>query len=330
MAKNKGVYNKFFTEEKWLKVNKYNKDAMEDFLLELKAQKKSDKTIYQYKSDLRIFFIWILETYDNCPIYKLKKKQLRNFVLEMSDKDMSSNRVNRMKSVVSSLFSFLEEDDDYEEIEMNYMSKIKSVQKEMVRDIVFLEDEEIKLIRDELIKREQYQIALLLSLLYDSGCRKNEAFGVMKDWIDVNGHSTKEKVKGKRSKTFYLYYHDYTIEAYKLYMEQRGEDDIKELWINHKGEPASIDALYLWIKYCKNILFELTGKDVELNVHSIRHATATNLSNGTFYMCKRLGKKFELNEIKLLLNHSDISTTDSYIKRNDEEILANAFGWDKN
>lgn len=328
MAK-KHIYNKFFTEEKWLKVNKYNKDAMEDFLLELKAQKKSDKTIYQYKSDLRIFFIWILETYDNCKIYKLKKKQLRNFVLEMSDKGMSSNRVNRMKSVVSSFFTYLEDDDD-SEVEMNYMSKIKSVQKEMVREIVFLEDEEIKLIRDELIKREQYQIALLLSLLYDSGCRKNEAFGVMKDYIDINGHATKEKVKGKRAKTFYLYYHDYTIEAYKLYMEQRGQDDIKELWINHKGEPASIDALYLWIKHCKDILFELTGKDVELNVHSIRHATATNLSNGTFYMCKRLGKKFELNEIKLLLNHSDISTTDSYIKRNDEEILANAFGWDKN
>lgn len=327
MAKN--IYNRFFTEEKWQKVNRYNKDAMEDFLLELKSAKKSPKTIYQYKSDLRIFFIWISDVYDNCPIYKLKKKQLRNFVLDMTDKGMSSNRVNRMKSVISSFFTYLEDDDEYEEVEMNYMSKIKSVQKETVREIVFLEDEEIKLIRDELIKREQYQIALLLSLLYDSGCRKNEAFGVMKDWIDINGHSTKEKVKGKRAKTFYLYYHDYTIEAYKLYMEQRGEDDVKELWINHKGEPASIDALYLWIKHCKNILFELTGKDVELNVHSIRHATATNLSNGTFYMCERLGKKFELNEIKLLLNHSDISMTDSYIKRNDEEILANAFGWDK-
>lgn len=139
------VYNQFFTEDKWLKVNKYNKDAMEDFLLELKAQKKSDKTIYQYKSDLRIFFIWILDTYDNCPIYKLKKKQLRNFVLEMSDKGMSSNRVNRMKSVVSSFFTYLEDDDDYEEIEMNYMSKVKSVQKKLVRDIVFLTNEKRKL-----------------------------------------------------------------------------------------------------------------------------------------------------------------------------------------
>lgn len=326
----KNIYNKFFTEEKWSKVCKYNKDAMEDFLLELKAQKKSEKTIYQYKADLRIFFIWILENYDNVPIYKLKKKQLRNFVLEMSNKGMSSNRVNRMKSVVSSLLTYLEDDDECEEVEINYMSKVKSVQKETVREIVFLEDEEIKLIRDELIKREQYQIALLISLLYDSGCRKNEAYGVMKDWIDVNGHSTKEKVRGKRGKTFYLYYHDYTIEAYKLYMKQRGEDDIKELWLNANKQPASIEALYYWIKYCKNLLFELTGKDVDLNVHSIRHATATNLSNGTFYMCKKLNRKFELNEIKLLLNHSDISTTDSYIKKNDEEILANAFGWNKN
>lgn len=322
------VYNKFFDEVKWQKVNKYNKESMEDFLLELKSQRKSEKTIYQYKNDLRIFFIWILDTYDNAPIHKLKKKQLRNFILYLTELGMSSNRVNRMKSTCSSFLTYLEDDED-SEVEMNYMSKVKSVQKEMVREIVFLEDEEIRIIRDELIKREEYQIALLLSLLYDSGCRKNEAFGVMKDWIDVSGHMTKEKVRGKRAKTFYLYYHDYTIEAYKLYMEQRGQDSVPQLWLNHKGEPATIDALYLWIKHCKDILFELTGKDVELNVHSIRHATATNLSNGTFYMCKKIGRKFELNEIKLLLNHSDISTTDSYIKKNDAEILANAFGWDK-
>lgn len=329
MAKSKNIYNKFFDAEKYAKVNKTNKEYLDDFMLELKSSKKSEKTIYQYKNDLRIFFIWILDTYDNIPVYKLKKKQLRNFILYLSEKGMSSNRVNRIKSACSSFLTYLEDDED-SEVEMNYMSKVKSVQKEMVREIVFLEDDEIKLIRDELIKREEYQIALLLSLLYDSGCRKNEAFGVMKDWIDVNGHMTIEKVKGKRAKTFYLYYHDYTIEAYKLYMNQRGEDDIKELWINNRGEPASIEALYLWIKHCKDILFELTGKDEELNVHSIRHATATNLSNGTFYMCKKLGRKFELNEIKLLLNHSDISTTDSYIKSNDEEILANAFGWNKN
>ena len=325
----KHVYNKFFNEEKWLKVNKYNKDAMEDFLLELKAQKKSEKTIYQYKSDLRIFFIWIFDTYDNCPVYKLKKKQLRNFVLEMSDKGMSSNRVNRMKSVVSSFLTYLEDDEETPEVTNNYMSKVKSVQKEERREIVFLSDDEIRIIRDELIKRGQYQIALFLSLLYDSGCRRAEAFGVMKSWIDTNGHMTTQKVRGKRGKYFYLYYHEYTIETYKLWMEQRGDDDYEELWLNANGKPASYDALYYWIKVCKDILFELTGRDVELNVHSIRHSTATNLSDGTFYMCKNIGRKFELNEIKLLLNHNDISTTDSYIYKDNEKILSNAFGWDK-
>ena len=53
------VYNRIYTKEKWEQVNKYNKNLMEDYLLELKAQKKSQGTIDQYRNDLRIMFIYI-------------------------------------------------------------------------------------------------------------------------------------------------------------------------------------------------------------------------------------------------------------------------------
>ena len=65
----KNVYNRIYTKEKWEQVNKYNKDLMNDFLLEFKSQKKKESTIKQYKNDLRILFIYILEELDNKPIY---------------------------------------------------------------------------------------------------------------------------------------------------------------------------------------------------------------------------------------------------------------------
>lgn len=326
MAK-KGVYNKFFTEEKWLKVNKYNKDAMEDFLLELKAQKKSDKTIYQYKSDLRIFFIWILETYDNCPIYKLKKKQLRNFVLEMSDKGMSSNRVNRMKSVVSSLFSYLEDDEDYEEIEINYMSKVKSVQKKLVRDIVFLTSEQVDIIRDRLIKDEKYQICLLWDLLSETGARHNEIYQIQKDWIKIENNYTTHKVIGKRSKDFYICIQSRTKESYKLYMNQRGEDDIPELWLNVNKKPCSYDALYEWILYCRKILQEETGEYVPFNLHSLRHYFIDGMVKGYHHLCNEYGRKFTLQEVQAMVSHSSSETTSQYMNNDETEIVSGAFGW---
>ena len=39
------IYNKIYTPEKWELVNKYNKDLMDDYLTELKSQKKKEGTI---------------------------------------------------------------------------------------------------------------------------------------------------------------------------------------------------------------------------------------------------------------------------------------------
>lgn len=325
MAKN--VYNKFFTEEKWEKVNRYNKDAMEDFLLELKSAKKSSKTIYQYKSDLRIFFIWILETYDNCPIHELKKKQLRNFVLEMSDKGMSSNRVNRMKSVVSSFFTYLEDDEDYEEVEMNYMSKVKSVQKKLVRDIVFLTNEQVDIIRNRLLKDEKYQICLLWDLLSETGARHNEIYQIQKDWIKIENNYTTHKVIGKRSKDFYICIQSRTKESYQLYMKQRGEDDVSELWLNINKKPCSYDALYEWILYCRKVLQEETGEYVPFNLHSLRHYFIDGMVKGYHHLCKEYGRKFSLQEVQAMVSHSSSETTSQYMNNDETEIVSGAFGW---
>ena len=39
-----------------------------------------------------------------------------------------------------------------------------------------------------------------------------------------------------------------------------------------------------------------------------------------------MDKKFSLNELQALMNHSDISTTMSYLKNEDTSIILNAFG----
>ena len=109
MSNSRGrIYNKFYSEEKWNAVNKKNKEILVDFLEECKQQKKSNGTIYGYMQDLRIVFIYILEKKDNKYILDLKKKDFRSLSLWLSDeKEQSSSRVNRIKSALNSMLTFL-------------------------------------------------------------------------------------------------------------------------------------------------------------------------------------------------------------------------------
>lgn len=329
MVKGKQVYNRFFEQSKWDEVPKFNKDLIDDFLLELKSQGKSEGTVRQYFNDLRIICIYIHDELGNKEFHKLKKKHFRNMVLFFKEKGMSNARVNRLKSSVSSMLEFASNEEDYEDLmEINYASKIKGLQKESVRDIVFLDWNEVEIIYNELKSQERYQESLLLALAIDSAGRRNELFQVKKDSITEDGSFTNEVV-GKRGKKFRLMYNDLTKEAYNLYMEQRGEDDIDSLWIIGKGEnkrPATYDALYNRVVSWRKILLDKTGEYKELNAHSWRHISLELLSTGEHYLCKKLGKKFELNELKLLAHHNDLSTTDSYLRDKSDDMLLAAFG----
>ncbi|ANU10879.1 site specific recombinase [Planococcus antarcticus DSM 14505] len=127
-----------------------------------------------------------------------------------------------------------------------------------------------------------------------------------------------------------MLYFNRSREIAQLYFGQRGEDDIASLWTVGREElkrPAKYETLYNWTITFRKILEKETGDLINLNPHSFRHSSLTNYENGTHYVLKELGKdKLELKVLKTLANHSDISTTQSYLPNKDAEILAEAFG----
>lgn len=327
MNKKKNVYNRFYDETKWNNVPDFNKDLINDFLLELKAQGKSQGTISQYFNDLRIICIYIHDELRNKEFRQLKKKDFRNMVLFFKDKGMSNARVNRLKSSVSSMLEFASNEEDYEDdIEINYAGKVKGLQKESVRSIVFLSWREVEIIYKELLNQERYQEATLLALGIDSAGRKNELHQVLKESITVDGNFTNEVI-GKRAKKFKLMYNDMTKEAFSLYMQQRGEDDIESLWITSRGErrKLDVDGLYDMVVSWRKILEEKTGEYKEFNVHSLRHISLELLSTGEHYLAKKLGKKFDLDSLKLLAHHESIETTSGYLRDRSDDMLLEAF-----
>lgn len=322
------VYNRFFDKDKWEKVNKYNKDLMEDFLTEMRANKKKQGTIDQYKNDLRIILLYIYDDLDNKSMDKLKKKNFRNMMLYFQEKQMSNARINRLMSALRSMLEFASNEEDYEDdIEINYAAKVKGLSKEKTREIHFLTDAEVEAIYNTLVGNQQYQKACYLAMMYDSAGRRNEIFQIEKDGLLERNFTN--KVTGKRGKVFTLIYFDRTKEAIKLWLDQRGQDDVNSLWVVGKGEnkrQASYETLYNWVQDFVKLYEELFGEKKQFNAHSFRHSSLEALSTGEHYVCKKLNKKFSLQELKLLAHHTDISTTDSYLKCKDEEMLAEAFG----
>lgn len=328
------IYNNVFNAEDWELVNEENKAMIEDFLEEYRQRKKKESTLKQYNNDLRIVMIYILKKLKNKPITELNKKDIRRFSIHLSDEmGVSNARANRLMSAVRSMLTYIEDDDDYD-YDNNIAKKVHGLPKEAVRtneDDFFLSFEQIMKLREELIKRDRLQDAVLLMVSFDSAGRRNEIHQIKKTGI-LDGNKANEVV-GKRGKKYQPVFLNDTKELIAKYLEQRGEDNIQSLWIKGKGESKSevaYDALYDRIIAMSKILSELEGKEIQFFPHSLRHSRIECLLQGED---KRLldkdgnPKRFTLEEVQLFVQHSDPKTTQGYAKDHSKEIIDNMFGF---
>jgi len=335
LGNNRGkVYNNIFNEEDWKKVNEENKLMIEDFLEEYRQRKIKDSTLKQYHNDLRIVMLYIMRKLKNKPIIELNKKDFRRFSLYLSEELQVSNaRANRLMSAVRSLLTYIEDDDDYE-YDNNIAKKVKGLPKDPVRtneDDFFLSFDQVMALREELLKRNRLQDAVLLMVMFDSAARRNEAYQITKHGL-VDSNRANEVI-GKRGKKYKPVYLNDTQELIKQYLDERGEDDIDSLWIMGKGDmkkPVQYGALYDRVVSMSKVLSEMEGRQIEFFPHSLRHSRIECLLQGhdTRILDKDGNpKKFTLEEVQVFVNHSDPKTTQSYAKDHTNEIVDNMFGF---
>ena len=334
MARSRGVYNRVYTPEFWEQVNSDNKAILEDFLAEYRQQKKAKTTLEAYFQDGRIILIYILQHHKNKSILEMNKKDFRNFSLWLTeDCNMSPNRANRLKATVNSMLTFCEEDDDYE-YDTNFAKKVKGVPRQRVKtdeDNFFFTFKEFIAVRDKLVEIGDLQTAVMWSLAFDSAGRRNEVYQVKKHGL-LDGNKT-NVVVGKRGKTFPLVCLDDTKELIRQYLEERGEDDIESLWIAKIGDTKreiDKDTLYNRMLKCSKLLSEIRGEETEIFFHTARHSRVECLIQGQDDRLKNpdgTNRKYSLDEVKVVCHHSDISTTNSYCKNHDEDVIDEMFGF---
>lgn len=285
------VYNKTVNENNYELINDDNKELLNEFLDYLNSIDKSDGTITQYASDIKIFFIWNLEHNDNKFFTDFTKRDMiryQNFMLNKMK--VSPNRIRGLRSALSSMSNFIEAilDEDYPNFR-NIINKIPAPEKQLVREKTVLSDDVAQSLLDYLVEKGEYQQACIYALAWASGSRKSEllrfkiSYFIDENIIYGSLYKTPEKIKTKgRSKKGKLL-NRYVLKTkfkpyFDLWMEERKklgiDETIDELFVINKldgWQPMKVSSL--------NYYAELFSKylNVDFYFHCMRHNFCTGL-----------------------------------------------------
>jgi site-specific recombinase XerD len=318
------------TDEQWRNINPFNREKVEEFLLE--STHLTERSLSQYKSALRIFYFWVHTDLRDKNIYEIKKKDFMRFQNMLVRRGMSSSGIKLKRSAVSSmnkyLINFYEDDDDFLTFR-NYVEGVPNPVLSKTYEKVVLSKEEIELICKTLEESKQYQELTAFMLLYTSGCRRSELIQVKKDVVayeqvkdvktgEYKGYymtgNVRGKGKGELGEQYPLLFDDKVKDYMKKWIDVRGEDDCEYLFVsNYNGKVSQISpsTVNYWFT---EIFSDIVGRRV--NPHITRSSRSTHI----------LESGMDIKKAQQLLRHKDSSTTEKfYDLRQDKDDLSGVF-----
>lgn len=277
---------------------------LEKFLEYLQFEKRySPHTITSYKKDLEDFSHFFLQTESSDNLAKADKKIIRNFIVELSENDISKRSINRKLSSLRSFYLFLLK-----------IGEIKVSPTEGVSSLKFYAEKQIPMSKEEmedLNERifEQVHDVLekcIMEVLYQTGMRKAELCGLIFENVDL--YENELKVIGKGNKARVIPISDELSGLLKSYLEIRNpQTEFKSyFFVNKKGKKLNEKFVYVVVnKY----LSLITTKEKK-SPHILRHSFATHvLDNGA-----------EISKVKKILGHSSLASTQVYTNANIEQL----------
>ncbi|MFO7868630.1 MAG: tyrosine-type recombinase/integrase [Bacteroidales bacterium] len=268
----------------------------------LKYEKRSSiHTITSYKKDLRDFISFI----DTLQIKECTDKIIRNWIISLSEKNLSSRTINRKLTAVRSLYMFLQKQG---KTEGNPTVKLKSL-KTKKRLPYFIEKKSISTLLDEIDFGNDFAALrnkLIIELLYTTGMRRSELINLTIHTVDLNEKSIKVTGKGNKERNIPLL--NNTIEKIEKYIKERNKiaKDNNYLIITETGKKAYENLIYRIVKKYTSYITTIEKK----SPHVLRHTFATHLLN----------EGADLNDIKELLGHANLSATQIYTHNSFEKL----------
>ena len=264
----------------------------------LKKEKNySDNTIVAYKKDIDTFSKFCSEELNKKNISHLDYKIIRNWIVKLSDSNLSPLTINRKISALSRYYDFLIKINEIKESPLKKHKRLK-VQSKII--IPFSEEEVLTVIDVFHDDFEGKRNMLIIEMLYSTGLRRDELINIKID--DIFFDDSLIKVRGKRNKERLVPIITTLKQSMNIYLELRNKIKTKfnNLFITSKGTKIGPSLVYRIVKK----YFSKVSTKVKRSPHVLRHSFATHLLNNGA----------DINSIKEILGHSSLASTQIYTK----------------
>lgn len=280
-------------------------DASRNSFLEyLQYEKRfSNHTVLAYSNDLAQFSEYLHKTYEIQELQDINHTLIRSWVVSMMDQKMSPRSVNRKITTLKTFYKFLLRQQVVKE---NPMLKIQSP-KTSKRLPVFVEKDNMNALLDTTEFGSDFEgqrNKLLIEVLYATGIRLSEIINLKQ--ANVNLNSAQLKVLGKRNKERIVPFNDALKQLIETYLQHPEVKSTDYLFVTRNGKKLYEKFVY---RVVNKYLSEVTSIQKK-SPHVLRHTFATHmLNNGA-----------DLNAIKELLGHANLSATQVYTHNTVEKL----------
>ncbi|NPA37099.1 MAG: tyrosine-type recombinase/integrase [Chlorobi bacterium] len=258
----------------------------------------SPHTLTTYETDLRQFTSFLksgnIDRWED-----VDSRTVRNWMVKLMNDGISTVTIHRKISAIKTFFRFLMRE---QVIDNNPVSRV-AVPKKPKRLPVFVKEKEMDLLLDTVSFGSGFngvRDRFIISLLYATGMRLSELVNLRISGIDRKQRVI--KVLGKRNKERIIPYYkelDKDLSEYLSLRDSTFPDSGTDILIlTSKGKPVYPKLIYRVVKKYLALVSTVSKK----SPHVLRHSFATALLN----------RGADLNAIKELLGHANLSATEIY------------------
>ncbi len=278
----------------------------EEFLKELQFDKRySPNTLVAYKKDLAQFVQYMNELVGDFEFKEVDRKQIRSWVVLLMKSGVMPTTVRRKLATLKSFYKFLMK---YGHV-VSSPAQLVAVPKIGKKLPIFVQEENMNNLLDFDMFEKDYEGTrdkAIISLLYGAGVRLSELKNLEIFNLDMTEHTI--KVLGKRNKERIIPYPPSIEQPIKEYLKFREEIGGKSVFLllTSDGKQLYDKLIYRVVKKYLSMVTTVSKR----SPHVLRHSYASHLLN----------RGADINAVKELLGHSNLSATQIYTHTTFEKL----------
>jgi integrase/recombinase XerC len=279
--------------------------AVNQFLNYLEKERRySAHTIVSYRNDLTQLSNFLQEDFDLSQVENATTQMLRSWIVALMELGLTAKSVNRKISSAKSYYNYLLRK---EVIEASPTTKlvVPKIKRSLPK---FIKSSEMETLLDDMQFEDDFagqRDRLIIEVLYACGLRLSELIGLRDG--DFSRYESTLKVLGKQNKERIVPLHSKVQKLMQTYLDLKGQQhESPYIFLTDKGEKLYPKFVYRKVNH---YLSQVTSAKRK-SPHVLRHTFATHmLNNGA-----------DLNTIKEILGHANLSATEVYTHNTIEKL----------